>query len=54
MYCSRCRRQLFYKDLNNHGWCPSCAKIVEIAQCKVSYWYVTAAFIALWAAQPGI
>lgn len=54
MYCSICRRQLFYRDPSNHGWCDHCRKIVSVSQCQVSYWFVAAAFISLWAVQPGM
>jgi hypothetical protein len=54
MYCSQCRRQLFYEDLNHHGWCEVCRRIVGVSQCSVSYWYITAAFVSLWAVQSGM
>ena len=54
MYCAHCRQQLYYQDLSHRGWCAHCGKIVGVSQCKVSYWFVAAAFIALWAVQPGL
>ena len=54
MYCAHCRRQLFYKNLDNFGWCGNCGKIVSVSQCKVSHWFVVAVFIMLWAMPQGI
>jgi hypothetical protein len=54
MYCSECRQQVFYKDPSSQGWCEHCGKIITVTQCKVSYWFIAAAFISLWAVQPGL
>jgi hypothetical protein len=54
MYCSHCRRQLYYKNLSDCGWCENCGKIVHVSQCKVSYWYVAAVFMSFWAMPNGI
>lgn len=51
MYCDKCRRQLYYKDPSNHGWCFSCGKVVDITDSKVSFWHLMAVFTMLWAVQ---
>lgn len=48
MYCSHCRRQLFYKNLKNVGWCDTCGDIVGVSDCKVSYWLVAAVLVMFW------
>lgn len=53
MYCDTCRRQLYYKDPNNHGWCFSCNKVVDITQCGVSHWNLMSVFTLLWTLQIG-
>jgi hypothetical protein len=49
MYCSYCRRRLFYKDLENHTWCEHCEQIVSVSPFNVSYWTLAAVFAMLWA-----
>jgi len=51
MYCDKCRRQLYYKDPSNNGWCFTCGKVVDVADCKVSQWNLFAVFMMLWAVQ---
>ena len=51
MYCSKCRRRLFYQDLEQMGWCESCGAVVTISRCKVSFWTLTATLILLWVVQ---
>jgi len=51
MYCAKCRRQLYYKDPNNHGWCFTCGKVVDITNCGVSHWNLMAVFTMLWTLQ---
>jgi hypothetical protein len=51
MYCAKCRRQLYYKDPNNHGWCFTCGKVVDITQCGISHWNLMAVFTMLWTLQ---
>jgi hypothetical protein len=54
MYCARCRRQLFYQNLDHQGWCEDCTQIVGVSQCKVSYWCVAAVIALLWVLPTGI
>jgi acetyl-CoA carboxylase beta subunit len=54
MYCSNCHQRVYYKDLSNQGWCEHCQHIVRVSQCSTSYWFIAAAFIALWSVQPGL
>jgi hypothetical protein len=51
MYCSHCRRTLFYKNLEHLGWCESCGKIVSVSSCKVSYWILAVTLAMLWIVQ---
>jgi len=51
MYCAKCRRQLYYKDPNQHGWCFTCGEVVDITNCKVSHWNIIAVFIMFWTLQ---
>ena len=51
MYCDKCRRQLYYKDPSNHGWCFTCGKVVDITDSKISFWHLMAVFTMLWAVQ---
>lgn len=51
MYCAKCRRQLYYKDPNHHGWCFTCGEVVDITNCKVSHWNIIAVFIMFWTLQ---
>lgn len=48
MYCSQCRRQLYYKDLKSQGWCDTCEDVVGVSECNVSYWLVMAVVAMLW------
>jgi hypothetical protein len=54
MYCSHCRRQLFYKNLENRGWCENCKRIVSVSKCKVSFWSIAAVFTLAWALPLGL
>jgi hypothetical protein len=54
MYCSNCRRQLFYKNLDQCGWCDDCEDVVEVSNCSVSYWFVATVFVLLWSMPSGI
>jgi hypothetical protein len=40
MYCSRCKRQLYYKDLCQLAWCDDCNAIVRASFCSVRYWVI--------------
>jgi len=51
MYCTKCRRQLYYKDPDNRGWCFTCGQVVSIEKCKVSYWNLMAVFTMMWTLQ---
>ncbi len=51
MYCDKCRRQLYYKDPNNKGWCFTCNKVVDITKCGVSQWNLLAVLTMLWSLQ---
>jgi hypothetical protein len=51
MYCDKCRRQLYYKDPASQGWCFSCGRVVDIANCKISQWNLLAVFTMLWTLQ---
>jgi hypothetical protein len=51
MYCTKCRRQLYYKDPNQHGWCFTCGEVVDITNCKVSHWNIIAVFVMFWTLQ---
>jgi hypothetical protein len=51
MYCAKCRRQLYYKDPENHGWCFGCGEICSIENCKIPYWSLMAVFTMLWTLQ---
>jgi hypothetical protein len=53
MYCSSCRRQLFYKDLDKLGWCDSCRDVVHVSRCGVSYWILAAAMFIIWSVPSG-
>ena len=48
MYCSHCGGQLHYKDLNEDGWCPRCASVVNVSPCKIPFWNLMAVFIMAW------
>jgi hypothetical protein len=54
MFCSNCRRRLYYKNIENHGYCEKCKCIVEISPCRVSYWCVAAVVLMPWLMQIGI
>ena len=49
MYCCHCRRQLFYRNLENRGWCEECGRIVNVARCKISHWTIAAVCTVAWA-----
>ena len=51
MYCSKCGRPLHYKDTNSQGWCFDCWNIVDVTQCKISYWNLMAVFTMYWPLQ---
>jgi hypothetical protein len=51
MYCKNCRRELFYHDPENHGWCFTCGDIVDIENCKITSWNLIAVFTLLWTLQ---
>ena len=48
MYCSRCRRPLFYKDLDSRGWCTKCGCIVQVTLDRVSPWAFIATLTLAW------
>jgi hypothetical protein len=54
MFCSNCHRPLFYSDLEQHGWCERCHRVVEVAPCSVSYWCVAAVLLMPWLIPFGI
>ena len=54
MYCSKCRRELYYKDTESKGWCFGCSQIVGVTNCKVSHWNLIAVLTMLWNLQVGI
>jgi hypothetical protein len=54
MYCSKCRRRLFYKNLDDLGWCENCGAIVQVSRCGVSCWLVAAILIIPWSLPPGM
>ena len=51
MYCKKCRRELYYRDPDNHGWCFTCGDVVDIEKCKISSWNLIAVFTMLWTLQ---
>ena len=51
MYCKKCRRELYYRDPDNHGWCFTCGDVVDIENCKISSWNLIAVFTMLWTLQ---
>jgi len=54
MFCSNCHRQIFYRNLENRGYCETCKRIVEISPCRVSYWCVAAVVLMPWLIPLGI
>lgn len=42
---------MYYKDLDNCGWCVRCWKIVSVTDCSISYWNLMAVFTMLWTLQ---
>jgi hypothetical protein len=48
MFCSDCHRTIFYKNLENRGWCEGCQRVVEASPCSVSYWCVAAVILMPW------
>jgi len=53
MFCSECYRKLFYKNLENRGWCERCKHVVETTPCNVSYWCVAAVMLMPWLMSAG-
>ena len=53
MYCSNCRRRLFYKNLDKLGWCDDCQAIVPVSRCGLSYWILAAVMFIIWSLPPG-
>ena len=51
MYCSKCRRELYYKDPDSQGWCFTCSQIVGVENCKISFWNLMAVFTMFWPLQ---
>ena len=54
MFCSDCHRQIFYRNLENRGYCERCKRIVEVSPCSVSYWCVAAVILMPWLMPFGI
>jgi len=54
MYCSNCRQRIFYKNLDDLGWCDDCGAIVRVSRCGVSYWLVATVLFFLWSLPPSI
>jgi hypothetical protein len=48
MFCAHCGSPLNYKDLNDDGWCEHCTTVVNVSQCKVSFWNLMAVGIMAW------
>jgi hypothetical protein len=48
MFCSACHRRIFYKNVENRGYCETCKRIVETSPCSVSYWCVAAVMLMPW------
>ncbi len=48
MYCAKCRRELYYHDPANHGYCFTCSEVVDIENCKVSSWNPIAVLTLCW------
>jgi hypothetical protein len=48
MFCSDCHRKVFYRNLENRGWCERCKRVVEVSPCSVSYWCVAAVLLMPW------
>ena len=48
MYCDHCHGEMYYKDLENCGWCIRCGAIVHTTECTVTYWNLMAVFTMLW------
>ena len=53
MYCANCHQRVYYKDLNDNGWCEHCQRIVRRLEVRDVVLVIAAAFVALWAVQPG-
>jgi len=54
MYCSKCRRRVYYRNLENKGWCEQCRCVIDIAPCAVSHWCVAAVMLMPWLAPLGL
>ncbi len=48
MYCAKCRRDLYYRDPENHGYCFNCDQIVNVENCKISSWNLIAVLMMFW------
>jgi hypothetical protein len=48
MFYSDCHRKVFYKNLENRGWCERCKRIVDVSPCSVSYSCVAAVVLMPW------
>lgn len=48
MYCSDCHHRVFYKNLDNCGWCTTCHRIVDVSPCSISYWCTAAVMLLPW------
>jgi hypothetical protein len=48
MFCSKCHREVFYNNLENHGWCETCRGVVEVSPCAMSYWLIAAVLLMPW------
>jgi hypothetical protein len=48
MFCSNCHQPVFYNDLEKHGWCERCKRVVEVSPCSASLWCIAAALLLPW------
>jgi hypothetical protein len=48
MFCSKCHREVFYNNLEYHGWCDRCKSVVEVSPCALSHWCVAAVMLMPW------
>jgi hypothetical protein len=54
MFCTDCHSRLFYRNLENRGWCESCKRIVDVSPCSVSYWCIAAVMLMPWLMPGGV
>jgi hypothetical protein len=48
MFCSQCNRRVFYRNVENRGWCDTCKRVGDVSPCSVSYWCAAAVMLMPW------